>query len=108
MVEPEPDWIWAESVLTGESGAVFAELVEPVAREADPFLGYSWFDNQKDKNDVVTMLTHTRTRPGTFIGQIGNCKICTDIFWVLSHTFLGFKPSAAEFPHIKAEIYREG
>ena len=65
--EPEPEWIWAESVLTGLSGAVFVELVEPLPVESDPFIGHSWFNDQKDKNEVVDMLRHERTRSGTFI-----------------------------------------
>lgn len=65
--EPEPDWIWAESVLTGDAGAVFVELVEPLPTDADPFLGFGWFNDQKDKTEMVSMLRHPRTRAGTFI-----------------------------------------
>ena len=37
--ESEPEWIWAESLLTGKHGAVFADLIEPLDEESDPLLG---------------------------------------------------------------------
>ena len=53
--------------MTGESGAVFAELVEELAPDCDPFLGYEWFSDQKDKQEMVNMLRNPKTRSGTFI-----------------------------------------
>ena len=37
--ESEPEWIWAESLLTGKHGAVFADLIEPLDEDSDPLLG---------------------------------------------------------------------
>ena len=37
--ESEPEWIWAESLLTGKHGAVFADLIEPLDQDSDPLLG---------------------------------------------------------------------
>ena len=47
--QPEDDWIWAESVLTGNSGSVSIEMVEPVDPTEDPFLGYIWFNCDRAK-----------------------------------------------------------
>ena len=47
--QPEEDWIWAESVLTGNSGSVSIEMVEPVDPSEDPFLGYIWFNCDRAK-----------------------------------------------------------
>jgi len=65
--QPEEDWIWAESLLTGHSGSVALDIVEPVPTSADPFLGYVWFNGERAKAELVADLSAPKCRVGTFI-----------------------------------------
>ncbi|CAG5095075.1 Oidioi.mRNA.OKI2018_I69.XSR.g14020.t1.cds [Oikopleura dioica] len=65
--ESEPEWIWAESLLTGKHGAVFADLIEPLDEDSDPLLGHSWFNNERRKDEIVEILKGPKVRAGTFL-----------------------------------------
>ena len=49
--QPEDEWIWAESVLTGNSGSVAIDIVEDLDQFEDPFLGYIWFNSDRAKSE---------------------------------------------------------
>lgn len=58
-------WFWCRHVLSGESGLVFASLVEEVSEDIDPNEIYPWFHPNISKTDAVTKLA--QAGPGSYL-----------------------------------------